>query len=592
MPTPTPNRITLRQWLTLPFVALVTGVALLIGALSYQAGSQAVDTVADHLLLETVARIGQAIDRHVVGSGAALEAAFPSGIAAPASLEAELATLRSRFWIATSLHLDPNNYVYYGNQAGQFFGLWRYSLQDAELRLKLKTDEPRLFYRFKEIGGELSAPVPETRVFDPRARPWYQAGASSLSHTWTAIYIDFRTTELVATRARRVLNHAGALEGVVATDISLRRLNDFVRGLKASDHAIAFIIEPDGKLIASSRTSNVSRLADASHARLGIADSGDAAQVAAYAQVRQWLAGGGQLDHAVTQRFEGPGGEIMHLAFDRLRDDAGLDWITVVAVPRSDFMQGVTGNVMRTALIGAGAAAVALAIGLAILGWISRDLSRLAQAAREVGAGRMDAPLAVHRSDEIGDLAAAFRQMQQQLTTDRLTGLVNREALMRSIDARIRLHRRGADDKGFAVLFIDLDDFKLINDRLGHAAGDRALVEFGARLRGASRASDLVARYAGDEFVMLIDGVDGVVSAEQVREKIERLLRKPQADAAAPGDAAAVVAGTVGVAAYPHDGERAEELVRHADADMYARKRSGKIAPGEPRENAAAAEPR
>ncbi len=581
-----PNRITLRQWLTLPFVALVTGVALLIGALSYQAGSQAVDTVADHLLLETVARIGQAIDRHVVGSGAALEAAFPNGIAAPASLEAELPTLRSRFWIATSLHLDPNNYVYYGNQSGQFFGLWRHSLQDGELRLKLKAEAPREFFKFKEIGGELSAPVPETRIFDPRARPWYQAGASSPSHTWTAIYIDFRTTELVATRARRVNNQAGTLEGVVATDLSLRRLNDFVRGLKASEHAIAFIIEPDGKLIASSRTANVSRLADGSHARLGIADSGDAVQVAAYAQVRQWLAGGGQLDHAVTQRFEGPGGDVMHLAFDRLRDDAGLDWITVVAVPRSDFMQGVTGNVMRTALIGAGAAAVALAIGLVILGWISRDLSRLAQAAREVGAGRLDTPLEVHRADEIGDLAGAFRQMQQQLTTDRLTGLVNREALLRNINARIRLHRRGADDKGFAVLFIDLDDFKLINDRFGHAAGDRALIEFGHRLRGASRASDLVARYAGDEFVMLVDGVDGVGAAEQVREKIERLLREPQ------GDDLAVVAGTVGAAAYPHDGERAEELVRHADADMYARKRSSKAGPVSAPAEPAAAEPR
>ena len=76
-------RLSLRQSLTLPFVALVLGLAALIGALSYRAGSQAVDTVADHLLLETVSRIGQAVDRHVVGSGAVLEAAFPNGMPAP-----------------------------------------------------------------------------------------------------------------------------------------------------------------------------------------------------------------------------------------------------------------------------------------------------------------------------------------------------------------------------------------------------------------------------------------------------------------------------------------------------------------------------
>ena len=586
------TRITLRQWLTLPYVALVTGVALLIGALSYQTGSRAVDTVADHLLLETVARIGQAVDRHVDGSGAALEAAFPSGLPAPQSIEADMAALRSRFWIATSLHLDPNNYVYYGNRAGQFFGLWRHSQQDGELRLQLKPDEPRQIQRFSEINGALSIPVRETRLYDPRERPWYKAGASSPSHTWTAIYIDFRTTELVATRARRVTDAAGQLQGVVATDISLRKLNDFVRGLQTSEHALAFIIEPDGKLVASSRTPNVQRTPAGTNERVSAADSADPAQIAAYAQVRQWLRGGAPLDRAVTQRFEGPQGEVVQLAFERLRDDAGLDWITVVAVPRSDFMQGVTGNVVRTALIGAGAAAAALALGLGILGWITRDLSRLAEAAREVGSGRLDAPLAVNRSDEIGDLADSFRQMQRQLSTDKLTGLVNRDALLRSITARIQQHRRAADGRNFAVLFIDLDNFKLINDRLGHAAGDRALIDFAARLRATSRAGDLVARYAGDEFVMLIDNVDGAAAAEHVREKIEGLLREvsPHGDAAdvhaaagaGAGTGAGSVGGTVGVAAYPDDGESAEELVRHADADMYERKRIGKAARGEP----------
>ena len=573
------SRITLRQWLTLPYVALVTGVALLIGALSYQAGSQAVDTVADHLLLETVARIGQAVDRHVVGSGAALEAAFPQGMPAPKSVEAEMAALRSRFWIATSLHLDPNNYVYYGNRAGQFFGLWRHSQQEGELRLKLLAADPRQFYRFRDIDGALTPSVRETRLYDPRERPWYKAGSATTTHTWTAIYIDFRTSELVATRARRVTDASGELQGVVATDISLRKLNDFVRGLTTSAHAIAFIIEPDGQLIASSRTPNVKRRAEGAAERVGVAYSGDAAQVAAYAQVRQWLAAGNRLDQPVTQRFEGPSGEVMQLAFARLRDDAGLDWITVVATPRSDFMQGVTGNVLRTVLIGSAAAAAALAIGLGILGWITRDLGRLAAAAREVGAGRLDTPLAVNRSDEIGDLANSFRQMQHQLSTDPLTGLVNRDALLRRITARIEQQRRAGDDSGFAVLFIDLDDFKLVNDRLGHAAGDRALIDFGARLQSASRAGDLVARYAGDEFVMLVDNVNGAAAAALVREKIEALLRRPLDDEGGPDTHRIVLSGTVGVAAYPEHGHSADALVRHADADMYSRKRSSKAGP-------------
>ena len=211
--------LSLRQWLTLPYIALIFGVAVLIGTLSYQTGSKAVDTVANHLLLETVARIGQAVDRHVVGSAAVLEAAFPNGMAGPDTINTELLTLRTRFWIATSLHMDPNNYVYYGNRRGEFFGLWRFNQQDAELRLKQVPSLPRQIYRFSGINGELSKPAPEEKMFEPRMRPWYKAGESNNSHTWTSIYIDFRNEELVATRARRVLDAAGNFQGVVATDI-------------------------------------------------------------------------------------------------------------------------------------------------------------------------------------------------------------------------------------------------------------------------------------------------------------------------------------------------------------------------------------
>ncbi len=574
---PLTARISLRQWLTIPYIALVSGLVLLIGALSYQAGSQAVDTVADHLLSETVARIGQTVDRHVVGSGATLEAAFPQGMAAPTRIENELATLRSRFWIATSLHLDPNNYVYYGNQSGQFFGLWRYSSIEAELRVKTKAESAREISRFNDINGALGEPKVEARMYDPRARPWYQAAVNRNSHIWTSIYIDFLTSELVATRARRVVNGAGELQGVVATDISLRKLNEFVRSLKTSEHALAFIIEPDGKLIASSRTPNVKRNAAGVYERVSAEASGDDEQVAAYAHVKQALKNAGSLSAAVTGRFRGTQGEVVQLAFDRLRDDAGLDWITVVAVPRSDFMKGVTVNVQRTALIGGAAVLAALALGLGILGWISRDLKRLAAAAREMGAGHLDTPINVYRSDELGDLATSFRQMQQALSTDVLTGLVNRDALLRSITARIEQHRRAADTHGFAVLFIDLDNFKQINDRFGHAAGDAALIQIGARLRAASRAGDLVARYAGDEFVMLVDNVDGLGAVEQVREKIQGVLRSADAQTESTGSALSqggiVTSGTVGAAVYPEHGRTAAQILEHADADMYARKR-------------------
>jgi diguanylate cyclase (GGDEF)-like protein len=532
--------------------------------------------MSDQLLLETVARIGQAVDRHVVGSGAVLEAAFPNGMAAPESIDGVMEELRSRFWIATSLHLDPNNYVYYGNRLGQSFGVWRFSQQDAELRVKVRAEDPRRLYRFTGINGALGPQTLEPTIFEPRTRPWYKAGATTQSDTWTSVYIDFRTAELVATRARRVLATNGDLEGVVATDLSLRALNDFVRRIKVSERALAFIIEPDGKLIASSRSANVKLGADGKNERLNAADSGDAIQVAAYAEVQRALAAQGTNLSAHTLRFTAPDGSSIQLAFDRLRDAAGLDWITVVAVPRSDFMHGITANVTRTAVIAAVAALVAALLGLWILGSVATDLHRIAEGARAVGEGRLDTPLAVQRDDEIGDLADSFRAMQHRLRVDVLTGLVNRDVIVRNIADRIGQHRRLADDRLFAVLFLDLNNFKSFNDRLGHQGGDKVLIEIGSRLRAMTRSGDMVARYAGDEFVILVHDVNDANAADQVRGHVEQLLREPLTSVKGDGDSELAVSGAVGMALYPGDGDTVDALLAHADTDMYARKAASK----------------
>ena len=568
-------RLSFRQSLTVPYLVLVLGVASLIGLLSYRTGSQAVDTVADHLLRETVGRIGQAIDRHIVGSGAVLEAAFPEGMVAPENIETRFDELRTRFWIATSLHLNPNNYVYYGSRHGQFFGLWRDSVREGELRVKIDPHSPRTLYRFTGIDGALSDPVLETKVFDPRERPWYRAGETHPSSTWTSIYIDFRTAELVATRARRVLDARGDLAGVVATDVSLRQLNAFVRGLKISERALAFVMEIDGNLIASSRSANTKRLVDGSSQRISVRESEDALQIAAFERVRRNL-NGSMITPLQNLHFMADTGEMIELAFDRLNDMAGLDWIIVVAVPRSDFMQGVTENVIRTALVGGVAALVGVVIGLAILSWISRDLKELAEAARQVGNGRLDAPIKIDRRDEIGDLANSFRYMQHRLQIDSLTKLTNREEILRSINDRIRQHRRKADDTPFAVFFMDLNNFKLVNDRLGHDAGDRVLVEIGERLRLSIRSGDLVARYAGDEFVLLANDIGSAENAEKIRESLERVAREPTKTVDLTSLGGTMLGAAVGFACYPSDAATAEALIKEADADMYARKQTSK----------------
>lgn len=571
------SKLTLRQMLTIPYVVLVVLAAAVIGLLSYRAGSDVVDTLSDHVLTETVGRISQAVDKHVSGSEAVLETAFPADLPAPVSIKGEVDALRMRLWQATTVHLDPNNYAYYGNRSGQFIGLWRFSEAEAELRLRTEPDTPRTIYRYSRMHGELKEPFVENRIFDPRERPWFKAGQSASTQTWTSVYIDFKTLQLVATRARRVNNAAGEFEGVVATDLSLEHLNRFLKTLKLSPNGFAFIVEPDGNLIATSRGPHIRKGTGDNNERLNAASSDDPMMVATYHAVKALTTRADAKSGFNTSAFSGPDGRTIQAGYARLRDKAGLDWTVAVAVPRSDFMQKVTDNVRQTVALALLACLLIGVTGFMVLNVIADHLRRLAAAARQFGDGVLDAKIPVDRTDEIGELAKSFASMQKQLLTDRLTGIANRESVARRIEDRIVRQRRRGDSHPFAVLFVDLNKFKHINDYFGHDVGDAVLAEIAARLTANVRDDDLAARFGGDEFVVLLENVANRVDAMSARDKLERVLAAPlkslegQAVEKLPPGAGAAI----GVAVCPDDGYDLETLIKRADYDMYQRKPAG-----------------
>ncbi|MEF8721833.1 MAG: GGDEF domain-containing protein [Candidatus Accumulibacter delftensis] len=221
------------------------------------------------------------------------------------------------------------------------------------------------------------------------------------------------------------------------------------------------------------------------------------------------------------------------------------------------------------------ASLMTMIIGFMVLSVVARDLKALATAARSVGNGDLGATFDVTRSDEIGDLAKSFRAMQGQLLSDRLTGLANREAFLRRVEDRLAQQQTLPEPRPFAILFIDLDDFKQINDSFGHDVGDKVLQEIAGRMLAELRSRDLVARYAGDEFVVMLDAVQHRADAESARNKLEQLLGAPLATSAVSAGGTRAGA-SVGLAMYPEDGLDVESLVQFSDADMYRRKQARK----------------
>jgi diguanylate cyclase (GGDEF)-like protein/PAS domain S-box-containing protein len=172
---------------------------------------------------------------------------------------------------------------------------------------------------------------------------------------------------------------------------------------------------------------------------------------------------------------------------------------------------------------------------------------------------------------DVSERKAFEAELAHQAFHDPVTGLANRAMFaeqVRQAIARARRERRAP-----AVIFLDLDDFKTVNDSLGHAAGDEVLVEFARRLDDSIRGADVAARFGGDEFAILLEDVAESQAAADAAQRILDLLAQPMRAA----HRQVTLSGSIGVSIFGSDDTRdADELIRDADAAMYIAKRDGK----------------
>ena len=174
-----------------------------------------------------------------------------------------------------------------------------------------------------------------------------------------------------------------------------------------------------------------------------------------------------------------------------------------------------------------------------------------------------------HLEQSLSELSRLKEQLRFQAYHDPLTGLPNRSLFVERVEERLAM---GLRESMPVVLFLDLDDFKIVNDTLGHAAGDKLLVEVADRLRRDLRSDDVAARLGGDEFAVLLDDSPDLEVAMAVAERIVDSLRI----AFLISDTEVEIGGSIGIAAARVGREKADELLRNADVAMYQAKSSGK----------------
>jgi len=233
----------------------------------------------------------------------------------------------------------------------------------------------------------------------------------------------------------------------------------------------------------------------------------------------------------------------------------------------------------------------ALLISMNVL--MVRPLKQLMGAVREIGRGNLAPTIALSTSDELGKLGLSFQEMAGNLEKSRvkvehlayhdsLTGLPNRFRAHETLRHMISLAHR--ESRRMAVLFLDLDNFKRVNDTLGHQVGDQLLMEMAIRLQVVLRAedvihqevsqhtSDVLARLGGDEFVVLLSNVSSSRDAAKVASRILDIMKLPFYF----NDNEIYSGCSIGISLFPSDGSDVDDLIKRADAAMYQAKSQGR----------------
>ncbi|MCW2310543.1 GGDEF domain-containing protein [Rhodoferax antarcticus] len=253
-----------------------------------------------------------------------------------------------------------------------------------------------------------------------------------------------------------------------------------------------------------------------------------------------------------------------------------------LAQPRSSVLNRSHALGMTILQIAGGLALTGFALALLLARWVTRPLNIMSTAVARFTPEQPIAGLPVHRQDELGQLARSFDHMQlqirQQFTElqanrvelehlarhDVLTGLPNRRLFMERLENALQRAKR--TQSALAVMFIDMDHFKKINDNWGHDAGDAALQWVAQQLQANTRKTDTVARLGGDEFVVLLESP---VQREQIDSVAQKLLDAMREPWFYDGHLCSIGL-SMGISVYPENGDTADALLSSADSAMYS----------------------
>lgn len=576
---PQVQKLPLQIVLIVPFVIQIVVAVGVTGLLSVRNGQEAINNIAAKHRAEVAERLSTELDRYL---------ALPPSLN-QTNVDATylgLLDLKNFYMVGNyfsrQMRLHKVGYINYANPAREYIGVERLNngqLLINETTVRLGINRMAIFAT--DSLGNRKRQLKVINVPDVRLEAWYADAVKAKKPIWSQVYQwDDKPNILSISHSYPLYTGNGRLIGVLGVDYVLTQVSDFLHELKVGRSGTTFIMERSGLIVASSSSEAPIVVSKGGAKRVSALESKTPLirATASYLTKRfgnlRNIKGSQQLDFSFS-------GSQHFLQVKNWKDKYGLDWLIVVVIPESDFTETIQSNTLTTVLLCFFALALAIAIGVFTSRWIVHPISTMVEVTEAFSKGKWQERVSELGIGEVRLLSQTFNSMAEQLQTsfaqlqhiayhDLLTGLPNRLAFLNNLETEIARTKQNPHYQ-FALLLLDLDGFKLVNDSLGHLVGDRLLIAVTERLKECLSESDFVARFGGDEFMILLGKIASSDIASKTAEMIAQALKQPFM----LGGHEVFISTSVGIVLSKY-GDQSETFIRDADIALYRAKSKGK----------------
>ena len=425
------GNIPLQAILIVPFIIQIVAAVGTVGYFSFRSGQKAVNNMALQLQDEVSDRTKQQVLNYLERSTSTLKTVAAAIKTEQLDLNDQIKQQRFFWHLVDQRSIIAIQLV---NPGGNSILVERFSDQ-IQARLKNSKTEPyRPIYRLDNQGDRAEFLGVE-KNFDGRTRPWYQAAIAAKKPVWTSLYINANSSVVAISATYPIYNRAGQMLAVINSYFDMTQINTFLKTLKIGKTGQIFIINPNGEIIASSKIEQPYTIKGKELKTITAVKSENsiiqatAKQLTAKFPNLTTITETKQLDFDIN-------GERQFVQVTPMKDDWGIDWLSIVIVPESDFMAEINTNRQITILLCIGTLLIATILGWYTSRWITQPLQQLSQASEAIATGNLAEKIELSGKNELGRLAQSFNRMAQQLR-DSFTRLQNSNVeLEQRVEAR------------------------------------------------------------------------------------------------------------------------------------------------------------